>query len=228
MLHVGRAAFALWFFNFGGVAVRLVAVPVVLITLAYWFGRPQPRKWAFGLPLGATSLTLVVCGVEPAWHIFVVGRTNDGDFRARVVGGNSVTLVWAPEGPGWPREGIKWGEAVRRCRHLAADGLTLTDEPQDIWRLPTTDEAIRSMHRHGKHCGGEWDGQSPFPKYDKRPDKETPLWNVHSQVIYWWTGTEIDAEHAYMICYNGQVPRRQKEFAPAYFAFRAVKDIPED
>ena len=119
-----------------------------------------------------------------------------------------MTLTWAPEGPGWPREGIEWDEAVRRCRYLAEDGLSLAEVPQDIWRLPTADEAVRSMHRDGEHSGGQWDGRSPLPKYNVMPDKETPLWNVHSHVIYWWTGTEIDEERAYMICYNGQETRR--------------------
>jgi len=195
-LHAGLGVLAVWFFGFTGTITRLVVVPLVLITLAYWFGRPQPRKWAFAVLIGTTVLTFIVSGAEPAWRILVVGRTNDGDFGARVVEGNGVTLVWAPEGPGWPREGIEWDEAVRRCRHLSEDGLSLADEPLDIWRLPTADEAVRSMHRHGKHCGGEWDGKSAFPKYDMKPDKETPLWNIHSHVIYWWTGTEIDSERA--------------------------------
>jgi hypothetical protein len=228
VLHVGLAAFALWFFHFASAVTYFVAGPVLLIALAYWFGQPRPRKWAFGLLFGATFVTLVGCGAEPAWRILVVGRMNDGDFGERVVDGNGVTLVWAPEGPGWPREGVKWDEAVRRCRFLTEDGLTLADAPQNIWRLPTADEAVRSMHRHGKHCGGQWDGRSAFPKYDVKPDKETPLWNIHSPVIYWWTGTEIDEKTAYMICYNGQVRPRAKNFAPTYFAFRAVKDVPTD
>ena len=78
----------------------------------------------------------------------MVGRTNDGDFGARVVEGNGVTLVWAPEGPGWPREGIKWDEAVRRCQHLTEDGLSLGDEPQGIWRLPTADPASGTFQRN--------------------------------------------------------------------------------
>jgi len=228
VLHIGLGVFALWFFDFTGTIARFVVGPLVLMALAYWFGRPQPRKWAFGVLIGATVITFIASGAEPAWRILVIGRTNDGDFGACVVEGNGVTLVWAPEGPGWPREGIKWDEAVQRCRYLAEDGLSLAEEPEEIWRLPTADEAVRSMHRHGKHCGGEWDGKSAFPKYDVKPDKETPLWNVHSHVIYWWTGTEIDRERAYMICYNGQVRPRRKNVAPAYFAFRAVKDVPTD
>ncbi len=228
VLHILLAVFALWFFSAASAVRNYVALPVILIAVAYWLGRPQPRKWAYGLLFGATFVTLVAFGAEPAWRILVVGRTNDGDLGARVVEGNGVTLVWAPVGPGWPDEGIEWDEAVRRCRYLTEDGLRLADEPQDIWRLPTADEAVRSMHRHGKHCGGQWDGSSPFPKYDVKPDKESPLWNVRSKVIYWWTGTEIDQKRAYMICYNGQVRPRQKDFAPAYFSFRAVKDVATD
>jgi hypothetical protein len=35
-------------------------------------------------------------------------------------------------------------------------------------------------------------------------------------------------EHAYMICYNGQVRSHMKTRAPSYFAFRAVKELPAD
>lgn len=209
-----------------GSAMRLVAAPVVLIAVSYWLGRPRPRKWAYGLLFGATLITLVAGRAEPAWRILIVGRTNDGNLGARVVEGNGVTLVWAPVGPGWPNEGFEWDEAVRRCRYLTEDGLGVADTPQNIWRLPTADETIRSMHRHGKPCGGTWDGKSRFPDYKVMPDKETPLWNVRWQVIYWWTGTEFDDERAYSVCYNGRVHPRKKDFAPAYLSFRAVKDVP--
>jgi len=225
VLHIALGGLALWFFKVTSTVVYFIAGPLLLIALAYWFGKPRPRKWAYILLIGATIITLAVSGAEPAWRVLVVGRTDDGNFGARVVEGNGVTLVWAPEGPGWPGKGIQWDEAVRRCRYLTEDGLNLADQPQDIWRLPTADEAVRSMHRTGRHCGGEWDGTSAFPKYETRPDKETPLWNPHGRVIYWWTGTEIDDEHAYMVCYNGQVRPRRKNLAPDYFSFRAVKDI---
>jgi hypothetical protein len=228
VLHIGLAALALWVLGFHAVTLHSVAGPLVLIALAYWFGRPEPRRWALGFLIGVTLITFAVSGAEPVWRVLIVGRTNDGNFGARIVEGNGVTLVWAPEGPGWPREGIEWDEAVRRCRHMTEDGSRLADEPQDIWRLPTADEAVRSMHRHGKHCGGQWDGKSAFPKYTIKPDKETPLWNAHSQVIYWWTGSEIDEDHAYMVSYNGQVRPRRKTSAPSYFAFRAVKELPEN
>ena len=224
LLHVAFAAFLTWLFGgFTDTVVLFVLGPLVLLAAAYWFGRPEPRRVAAAFLIGATLLVLIVCGTEPALR--VAGRIDDGDLGARVVEGNGVTLVWAPEGPGWPCEGIHWDEAVRRCRYLTADGTKLAEEPQDIWHLPTVDEAVRSMCRHGKHCRGRWDAQSARPFYDVKPDKESPLWDVHSQVIYWWTGDEIDADRAYMICYDGRVWPRRKTVTPNYFAFRAVKPV---
>jgi hypothetical protein len=41
--------------------------------------------------------------------------------------------------------------------------------------------------------------------YAVTPDKESPLWNDRSPVIYWWTATEIDTERGFMIVYDGKV-----------------------
>jgi len=134
-------------------------------------------------------------------------------------------LGWAPQGPGWPDRGMPWAQAKRRCRYLTEDGTAVADTPQDIWRLPTVEEAVRSMARHGRNCGGEWDEGHARAIYTISPDKESPLWNTHSLVIYWWTATEIDDENAYMIVYDGKVWPRNKRYAGDYFAFRAVRDV---
>ena len=137
--------------------------------------------------------------------------------------GNGVALTWAPGGPGWPREGGDWYEAQQACQYLSEDGLTLSPTPLDIWRLPTVDEAVRSMALHGQNSGGEWDAETAQATYETNPDKESPLWNPYSQVIYWWTATEIDEDRAYIIVYDGKVWPRSKEFGPAYLGFRCVK-----
>lgn len=85
------------------------------------------------------------------------------------------------------------------------DGLALADTPQDIWRLPTVEEAVRSMTRHGMNSGGSWDAAHKRPIYQRTPDKESPLWNTNTKVIYWWTATEISDREAYIVVYNGQV-----------------------
>ena len=82
------------------------------------------------------------------------------------------------------------------------------------------------MARHGQNSGGTWDDQRAKATYQSTPDKESPLWNTHSQVIYWWTATEVDADHAFMIVYDGQVWPRTKQFGPAYVGYRCVKEPP--
>jgi hypothetical protein len=223
-LHVIFALLAAWFFDaFTNTVMLLLIAPLIGLGVLYWFGRPQPRRIALSLAIGLPLLTLIISGIEPVLR--VSQRLDDGNLQARLVQGNGVKLIWAPAGPGWPRTGTDWDEAQQVCQHLNEDGLALALEPQHIWRLPTVDEAVRSMARHGQNSGGVWDAETAQATYDSRPDKETPLWNVHSQVIYWWTATEIDEEHAYIIVYDGKVWPRTKKLSAAYLGFRCVKEI---
>jgi hypothetical protein len=221
-LHAILALLVAGFFQaWTNTVIFFLIAPLVGIGLLYWFGRPQPRRIAYSLALGLPLLTLTVFGIEPVLR--VSQRLDDGNLQARLVQGNGVSLVWAPDGPGWPRTGADWYEAQEACEHLTEDGLTLAPVPQNVWRLPTVDEAVRFMARHGHDCGGVWDSETAKATYDSTPDKESPLWNVHSQVIYWWTATEADGEDAYVIVYDGKVWPRAKEFGPAYLGFRCVK-----
>jgi len=219
--------FCPWFFNRLTVAtVGFLMVPLALLGLLYWFGRPRPKKWAHIILIGLPVVVMLIFGTPNA--IRVAQRVNDGNLGARLVEGNGVRLVWAPDGPGWPKKGVTWYEAQRICERLSEDGTRLEDKPQHIWRLPTVDEAVRSQARHGKNAGGVWDSTRGIATYKITPDKETPLWNVHSQVIYWWTATEVDESTAYIIAYNGRVWKRNKNRKPGYLAFRAVKEPGEN
>jgi hypothetical protein len=221
-LHGILALLGAWFFQvWTNPAMLLLLVPLVGLGVLYWFGRPRPRRLAASLAIGLPVLTLALFCVEPA--IRVSQRFDDGNLQARLVHGNGVDLVWAPDGPGWPRTGSGWSEARQACQHLAHDGLTVESVQQDIWRLPTVDEAVRSMARHGQNSGGTWDAENAQARYETTPDKESPLWDVHSQEIYWWTSTEIDAERAFIIVYDGEVWSRQKHFSPPTLGFRCVK-----
>jgi len=73
----------------------------------------------------------------------------------------------------------------------------------DGWRLPTRDEIVRSM--------------------SSKPDKETPLWNPHSQIIYYWTSESKDQKTAYLVAYNGKILERRKTSGANYQGFRCVK-----
>jgi len=221
-LHAIFALLAVWFFQaFSNAATFLLILPLIGFGALYWFGRPQPRKLAVSLVVGLPMLTLILSGIEPVLR--VSQRIDDGNLQTRLVRGNGVNLTWAPDGPGWPRSGTDWHGAQQVCQQLSEDGLTLSPEPLHIWRLPTVDEAVRSMARHGQNSGGTWDEENGSAAYKTTPDKESPLWNIHSQVIYWWTATEVDDERAYIIVYDGKVWLRSKQFGPAYLGFRCVK-----
>ena len=64
----------------------------------------------------------------------------------------------------------------------------------------------------------------PRARYRDPPDKESPFWNPHSQVIYGWTATEVDAARALSITYDGQVRPRPKRVGYGYLGFRCVRD----
>ena len=221
-LHMILALLAVGFFQaFSNAAMFLIITPLIGLGLLYWFGRPQPRQIAISLAIGLPLLTLIIFGIEPILR--VSQRLDDGNLQARLVQGNGVNLIWASDGPGWPRTGGNWYEAQEVCQYLDEDGLALAPAPQHIWRLPTVDEAVRSMARHSQNSGGVWDVELAKATYKTRPDKESPLWNVHSQVIYWWTATEIDEERAYIIVYDGKAWPRTKQFGAEYYGFRCVK-----
>jgi hypothetical protein len=226
-LHAGAGLFAAWwFFSLSGAPLLMITLPMFLIGALYGLGFAHPRLLADSLIIGLPVAVLFACGIAPALR--VAGRIDDGDRGARFVAGNEVELVWSPAGPGWPRDGVSWNEAMGRCRHLSEDGTRLCEAPQDLWRLPTVEEAVRSMARHGKNCGGSWDSRNDKSSYRVTPDKESPLWDVHSKVIYWWTATEVDDRTAYIIVYDGKVWPRRKQIRPGYLGFRAVKGVHRD
>jgi hypothetical protein len=124
-LHMLFALLAAWFFQaFTNTVMLLLIAPLIGIGILYWFGRPQPRKIAVSLAVGLPILTLFISGIGPI--IRVSQRIDDGNLQARLVQGNGVNLIWAPDGPGWPRTGTNWHDAKRMCQYLSEDGLTLS------------------------------------------------------------------------------------------------------
>ncbi len=222
-VHLAAAVVAAWFFRHSSSTViyPFVVAPLVMMGISYWLGRPQPRQWAMAGVVVLPAIAVLVCGAEPA--VRVSKRLDDGNLSSRHITSNGVDLIWAPQGPGWPRDGVNWEQAVRRCRYLSEDGTSLADSPQDVWRLPTVEEAVGSMQRHGHDSGGSWDTASQRASYRQTPDKESPLWDVHSPVIYWWTATEAGTRQSYIIAYDGKVWRRPKAAQWTYLGFRAVK-----
>lgn len=227
VMHGAMAAFSLWFFSGASFSVvgSMIVIPIIALGLAYYFGQVQPKKWAYRLLIALPILIVVVVSLPQG--IKVAKRVDDGDFGMRIVEGNGVVLAWAPRGPGWPDGGTSWQEARFLCSHLSEDGKTVMPEEQGVWRLPTVDEAVRSMMLHGTNAGGVWDGPEGKATYERTPDKESPLWDVHSPVIYYWTEdtTLQDDQRAHIVVYHGGVFERRKTDGQRYLSFRAVKEV---
>ncbi len=214
-----------------------VTFPLLFLGVLFWAGRPRPLRLAYKISILAPLAVAVVSGVEPVARI--AGRVDDGDRGLRIVQGNGVRLMWAPEGPGWPRpdphdktwltewRGPTWEEAQRLCTCLTADGKYVAATPQNIWRLPTAEEVVRSMARHGSNSRGVWDAVNARASYATKPDKESPLWNPYSAIIYWWTATEQGGNRAFSIDFNGNIYNRDKNSDMGSQAFRAVRSLPE-
>jgi len=50
---------------------------------------------------------------------------------------------------------------------------------------------------HGEDAGGIWDPENKKAIYRFTPDKETPLWDSHSKVIYYWIDTVASEQSLY-------------------------------
>ncbi len=215
------------------------------------------RHWLLRRPrvtiaLGAYLLTVI--GVSIYNLPRVLTRLDDGDRSARLIAGSGVTLVWAPEGPGWNyrqpwggypswrsvalygREPVGFEDksqpladeedmaATNLCRYLSEDGLTLLDTPQDIWRMPTVDEIARSLVRDGKSAGCTWGGDLGRMECEVEPDKETPLWDPTAPPIYYWAFEAYDEREAYFVSYNGWVNATYQGGGNPRHSYRCVRD----
>ena len=218
LICIDRAEFSL------DILLCLTALPIV-VGLLFWFGRPNPRVAAYAASLGLPLVIMIVCGIEPVYRVST--RFDDGDRGARLVKGNGVALLWAPAGPGWSRDGnVTWADAQDRVRFLTADGSSLAEEPQDIWRLPTRAEVVASLTRHNRNSGGVWDEVRQLPSYQVKPDKESPIWDPYASLIYLWTSEVVDRQRVWIVVYHGGVYPHPKNIGSTSHGFRAVRDPP--
>jgi hypothetical protein len=209
-------------------AIFIFSLPLIIIGILFWFGELKNKKWAYRIIAGAPILTIIILGIEPA--IRVSQRIDDRNYEARIVQGYGVKLLWAPEGQGWATttEQMKsksWKEISDIVAHLKEDGKTLSDTALNVWRLPTIQEAIASLTRYGKNCSGKWNKLTGVATYQIMPDKESPLWKIHSPIIYWWTSTEVNDSTVYRIVYNGSVQKLNKKIKMGSLGYRAVREM---
>lgn len=129
-------------------------------------------------------------------------------------------------------------ETTGLCRYLSEDGMTLMVEPQDIWRMPTTDEIVRSLVRGSENAGctlrqaqgGTWDGESGSTTCKRQPNKETPLWAPDEEPIYYWSADEYDEEEAWYVPftgggrYGGVISYQPKDWGNPRHGYRCVRE----
>ncbi|NCC65108.1 MAG: DUF1566 domain-containing protein, partial [Spirochaetia bacterium] len=226
-VHVAFALFCLWFFRGASFLVLwpMIVLPLVGLGLLYYVANPQPKRWANRLLIGIPLVIVLAISIPQA--ILHARRVDAYDPGMQVIEGTCGTLIWAPRGPLWPETGCSWDQAVYYTRHVAEDGITLCDDVQDYWRLPTIEEAVGSMMLHGQNAQGYWDAEREKAHYAFTPDKESPLWDVHSPVIYYWTSdsSPSDDQRAYIIVYNGGVFTKRKLNRQPTLSFRAVREV---
>jgi hypothetical protein len=114
--------------------------------------------------------------------------------------------------------------ATNLCRYLSEDGSRLLDQPQGVWRMPTTGEVVRSLGRHGRNAGCTWNGKLGFMQCERRPDKESPLWAGDVPVIYYWTADSHSDRIGVFVAYNGAVNATYKPGGNPRHGYRCVKD----
>lgn len=225
---------------------------------------PAQTRWYW---LVLVPPALILMGFSIFRLPVVLTRVDDGDRTARLISGNGIELIWAPEGPGWnwqqpwggypswdaialygvPPTGMEWkskpgyGKAedgtwqhataedmahTNVCLYLAEDGLTLLEEPQHIWRMPTVDDYVRSFARHGENAGCTWQGEyNQSVECEIPPDKETPLWATDLAPIYYWAAEEYNPEMGYFVSYNGFVNATLKYSGNPRHSYRCVRDV---
>ena len=113
-------------------------------------------------------------------------------------------------------------------RYIDYSGKRLKKSIQDYWRLPTIEEYVKLMVRRGKLCNGSFKRflTKPYYKvsYEKKPDKDAPLWASNYEVIYYWTSTSFDEKRAFDIAYNGRIKIVAKTTKQDYRGFRAIRN----
>ena len=77
-----------------GIRRRRTADDAELPPASWW-----RRNWRHAALLGGSGL--IFLGASVYMLPIVLTRVDDGDRSARLIEGNGVDLIWAPEGPGW-------------------------------------------------------------------------------------------------------------------------------
>ncbi|MBN1264164.1 MAG: hypothetical protein JXA25_01635 [Anaerolineales bacterium] len=116
-------------------------------------------------------------------------------------------------------------ESTNLCRYLNETGTALETRPVDIWRMPTVDELVRSLVRHGENAGCIWQGEDgERVQCTVQPDKESPLWSTDRSPVYYWAADEYDERDGYFVSFNGYVNTTYKPGGNPRHSYRCVRE----
>lgn len=203
--------------------VELILVPCLILAVLFWFSAFPRRALAIWACAGLPILTIVAISLPLGWK--VAHRITAIQDQPLVWQTGSETLVWAPPGPGWSAGGESYQVAVDTCSHLAPNGRTIGAKALNLWRLPTVEEAVHALDRGGQPAGCQYTGKPGFQDCRTEPDKEAPLWDPYSPVIYWWSATDDARGRNLRVAYNGYVLPVSKR-GEGSTGFRAVRTAP--
>ncbi|MBM3958055.1 MAG: hypothetical protein FJ313_08405 [Gemmatimonadetes bacterium] len=111
------------------------------------------------------------------------------------------------------------------CLYLNEDGTALLNEAAGIWRMPTTDELVRSLTRKGANAGCAWNGKTGRQECTGRPLRETPLWDPTTNYdgVYLF-GEEASSTGAYYVYAEATVQVLQKYQQARSHNYRCVRE----
>ena len=156
-------------------------------------------------------------GGYPGWHdLALYGVAPVGFDEKEGWGRIEEEIVFATQG---------MMDANNICLFLDEAGTTLMEEAQEIWRMPTVDELVRSLGRHGENAGCVWDGETGVQvACAVRPDKESPLWATDVPVIYYWAADESTERNGFFVAFNGTMNDTYKLGGNPRHGYRCVRE----
>lgn len=227
--YISIGVFSALFFSRASfqVAYLSLAIPFVLLGLLFYYGDFSHFKKAKLVMIGVPALIVLLIGTPLLFRN--LNRLDDGNYGERILDCQDSKIVWAPRGLGFPDEGVNWNDAINACKHLSLNGKEILEEV-NIWRLPSITDAVKCQQSHNESAGGFWNEEKKQAEYKKSPDKETPLWQPSSEIIYYWTSqmSEESNAQAYIFTYDGKIYDKNINLAPNYQSFRCVRDYEGD
>lgn len=150
------------------------------------------------------GVTLVWAPLGPGWNWKQDGGGYPGWDRLALYG---LPPVGLEDKPGYQdrHAGALNMATTGLCQHLSEDGSRLMSKPQNVWRMPTTDEIVRSLTRRGENARCTWDGERGSAECLLQPNKDTPLWASEMDAVYYWSADEYDEESAWYVPYTGGI-----------------------